>query len=395
MNKLNLKKFIIKTNKFNIGYLFFLYIYLEIISLVFLFILGLKKPNIIFINSKPIKPNNNELISNIDELGWGSNDEKKSTLKTEKCRIFLFGDSYIRMDTYKKINNLSHENYLSKLTNCEIINKGVNGYGVDQSYLNFQKSIKNYKIAQNDIIILGFPSENILRNLNRNRGFLYPKEKVTRLLLKPRFILNKGKLKLISIPKNLELKNYLSTTDIKYYPKDLIENEYFFPLKKSLNTSIKIEYSFLSKTLSIPFQMFVFPKLTRKANHSKFYKANHESNSLEILEKILIKFHEDCKVLKCKSISLDLPTASDFKEYNNYKTFPTELLNKRLKENQYNHISLTKLFYKRNKYALSKNHCLLHDGTSDGGDACNAHLNKKGHKEFLNILAENVQILKN
>ena len=50
--------------------------------------------------------------------------------------------------------------------------------------------------------------------------------------------------------------------------------------------------------------------------------------------------------------------------------------------------------YEKNKSALSEKYCFFHDGTMDGGDQCNAHFNKKGHKEFLKILAENIQIKK-
>ena len=116
MNVFNLNKFSRKINKVNILYLIILYIYIEIISLVFLYLLGLKNPNIVFINSKPINLRNRELISNFNELGWGSNDKKNSTLQIKNnCRIFLFGDSYIRMDIYKKINSY-HLKVLSKLT---------------------------------------------------------------------------------------------------------------------------------------------------------------------------------------------------------------------------------------------------------------------------------------
>jgi hypothetical protein len=96
-----------------------------------------------------------------------------------------------------------------------VANYGVEGYGTDQAYLRFQIN----KEDKSRIIILGFLTENIIRNVNQYRR---PRQG-DKFTLKTRFILsNDGKLELISLP-NLTYEEFLDWIN---NPESYFEYEY-------------------------------------------------------------------------------------------------------------------------------------------------------------------------
>ena len=134
-----------------IFYFLFLIFWFESISLISLFFLSKRLPNVVF-NSKnynfDLKSSKNNLN---DPLGWGSEDLKELTIiPTKNFRVHMFGDSFISFSPYKllKYNNelISPENIISSKTGCKIFNYGVEAYGSDQAFLKFKEQIKKKKI---------------------------------------------------------------------------------------------------------------------------------------------------------------------------------------------------------------------------------------------------------
>ena len=109
-------------------------------------------------------------------------------------RILTFGDSYTHCDGV-----LNHETWQAIMesydSNMEVINFGVGGYGTDQAYLRYLEEGRQY---QSHIVLIGFMTENIKRNVNRYRPFYFPPTSMP--LAKPRFIIKNGKLSLIPNP---------------------------------------------------------------------------------------------------------------------------------------------------------------------------------------------------
>ena len=77
----------------------------------------------------------------------------------------------------------------------EVLNFGVKGFGTDQAFLRYKKDGIKYN---SHIVLIGFMSENIFRNVNVFRPFYLKNTKFP--LTKPRFILEKNKLVLLNNP---------------------------------------------------------------------------------------------------------------------------------------------------------------------------------------------------
>jgi hypothetical protein len=100
-------------------------------------------------------------------------------------RILILGDSFTFGDQVSDNETYSH--YLQEmLPNTEVINMGVHGYGHDQMLILFKEEGIRY---QPDIVILGFLPLDMSRNLLDFRDYA-----------KPRFVLEKGELKLTGTP---------------------------------------------------------------------------------------------------------------------------------------------------------------------------------------------------
>jgi hypothetical protein len=102
-----------------------------------------------------------------------------------KQRILIFGDSFTYGDDVSDHETYSY--YLQQLLpNAEIINMGVHGYGHDQMLVLLQEEGIKYKP---DIVILGFVTADMNRNILHFRDYA-----------KPRFIVERNTLRLIGSP---------------------------------------------------------------------------------------------------------------------------------------------------------------------------------------------------
>ena len=106
--------------------------------------------------------------------------------------VSVYGDSF----TYGDGVSAEHSwaNVLSKRLGCRVANYGMSGYGTDQALLRFETNAED----EAPVVVLGHLSLNVMRNVNRLRGLLYPQ---TRYGLKPRFILDENaELELLPLP---------------------------------------------------------------------------------------------------------------------------------------------------------------------------------------------------
>ena len=118
---------------------------------------------------------------------------------SQEIPISAYGDSFTAGFGVKP--EYTWSNVLGKMLGCPIENYGVPGYGTDQAYLRFHDN------TQDDakIVLFGYLSENIQRNVNQLRNFLAP---INQCQTKPRFVLDeKGQLDLVPVPQ-LSEKNY-------------------------------------------------------------------------------------------------------------------------------------------------------------------------------------------
>ncbi|MBZ0166189.1 MAG: hypothetical protein K8I00_05225 [Candidatus Omnitrophica bacterium] len=111
-----------------------------------------------------------------------------------RIRVATFGDSF----TFG--HGVDYEEtwqaYLeAQQPRWEVINFGVSGYAQDQALLRYLHEGRSYHPR---VVILGFNSENVFRNLNVFRPFYSPKTEFP--LTKPRFLLHDGHLQEFNNP---------------------------------------------------------------------------------------------------------------------------------------------------------------------------------------------------
>jgi len=136
---------------------------------------------------------------------------------------------------------------------------GVGGYGTDQAYLRFKLNTQD----KSKVVIMGFLTENIFRNVNQFRNLLYPDH---RYALKPRFILDRdGNLELIPLI-NVS-KNEL------YSPREragiIFKARIFFFLKTSA-IQIALDFPYTLSVLKCVKHYYLQAKFAGKPTHSDF-----------------------------------------------------------------------------------------------------------------------------
>lgn len=112
-------------------------------------------------------------------------------------RILVFGDSATMGDYIKQ--NETFEFLLNKWKqNVEFINFGVGGYNMGQSYLHF-KTLKD-KLQFDGVYLVFSPRDDLWRDINVSRFMVNGWDSHWSLLMLPRFVIERGSLKLIPPP---------------------------------------------------------------------------------------------------------------------------------------------------------------------------------------------------
>jgi hypothetical protein len=133
---------------------------------------------------------------------------------------FCFGDEVAFDDTWGRLLELR----LRELgLEAEVLNFGVNGYGMDQALLRWRKS---GRAAAPTIVVLGFQPENLLRNVNVFRPVYFPETGVP--LTKPRFVLQGDDLVAVNLPALPPLAEAQALRDLAHHPLVAYEPVYRF-----------------------------------------------------------------------------------------------------------------------------------------------------------------------
>lgn len=131
-------------------------------------------------------------IGETNSLGARNAREYPRKKPAGKLRIAAFGDSFThgsQMPTAFTWQAILEEHD----PRLEVLNFGVEGYGLDQAYLRY---LKDGVGCSPDIVLICYMSENLARHVNVFRGFYTGTPYV-----KPRFLLDeKGELKLLPCP---------------------------------------------------------------------------------------------------------------------------------------------------------------------------------------------------
>jgi len=173
------------------------------------------QPNISSLNEQQIaaltalvqqKSRTNHAIAPDPVLGWrpvieansaGMRDDSEYAREAAEgvLRIAAYGDSF----TYASDVALkdSWGKHLMRLEpSIQLFNYGAPAYGLDQAFLRYRKNKQEYKT---DIVLIGYMSENLARNVNVFRPFYSPAYRQV-IFTKPRFELGDEELVLLPNP---------------------------------------------------------------------------------------------------------------------------------------------------------------------------------------------------
>jgi hypothetical protein len=244
-------------------------------------------------------------------LGWrdtgelGEYDARTSpdNLSAWSPCVSLYGDSYIY--GLEASPEKAWGNQLAKQLKCKVLNFAVQGYGADQAYLKFSdKTSDPSKLA-----ILGVVSENIVRNVNQNRAFIYPAVVGP---LKPRFRLDDAhQLELVPMP----TINASSYDDYIHHPERLFPYEFFIP-GSSLYAQQRVGFPYSVRLLlglryKRIYDSLLFYIFWSRPWFADFYDPAHSSRAFEVTSKIIDRFVSDAKRREKVPIVMFVPTSRD------------------------------------------------------------------------------------
>lgn len=126
--------------------------------------------------------------------GFRSDKDYTTPLSEDILRIAIFGDSFVHGDEVSIEHTIGSQLETLFPERAEVFNYGISGYGTDQAILLAERESKH---TQPQVLLLGFLTEHLARNVNRLRRFYVP-DLENPFLSKPRFILKNNQLTLLS-----------------------------------------------------------------------------------------------------------------------------------------------------------------------------------------------------
>ena len=262
-------------------------------------------------------------IAKYNYLDFG---QRKNIHTYKKKNISTFGDSFVFC---KHVNDQdTWQSFLSKRTNSNVINFGVNNYGLDQSFLRYSLIKKKIKTK---IVIIGFVPETITRIKSKWKHFY---EYGNILGFKPSYRINNNRLVFEKNPLNntdillnkKRLKNLvfkLKKKDHWYkhkFSKDLIKFPYSFSFFKNINRNSKIliNYIFFWMTNNDIYQERAWDAVLEE-NQKIIKDCYNDTLSTTLLSKIIQKFIVDVEKEKSLPFMVIFPYKVDVLEYKKFK----------------------------------------------------------------------------
>jgi hypothetical protein len=192
----------------------------------------------------------------------------------------LYGDSFTY--GFEVSDEAAWGNLLAQRLGCRVANFGGVGYGTDQAYLRFRTTG-----GAGDFVVLGYLSENIVRNVTRNLGFLYPKQSYA---LKPRFVADdRGKLDLVPLPDltPAAFRELVAGSSASFDHEDLLPGTAFGAVLGGFPHTLSV--------LSALGNFRVRARLAGRAFWEDFYREDHPTHALQITRAIMNAFAREVR----------------------------------------------------------------------------------------------------
>ena len=234
----------------------------------------------------------------------GSRISRDSPAAGAPC-LSMYGDSFVFGAEVS--DEYSWGNQIAQRLRCRVLNYGVPGYGTDQAYLRFLHNDGD----RSDRVILNILTEDIVRNVNQNRGYLIAAAGVGPL--KPMFYFDgQDQLRLEPTPR-LGPDSY---DDLVANPRHIFKRDYFVP-GSNLYAKPRVGFPYsagmigalAAKRLK---DSLISTFVTRPPWWEDFADPSHPSRAFAITETIVDRFVETARKRGKRPIVSFLPQAREY-----------------------------------------------------------------------------------
>jgi hypothetical protein len=222
----------------------------------------------------------------------------------------VFGDSFTF--GHEVAGDQTYAHYLGLRLGCRVANYGVGGYGTDQALLRFRERFHEPA----GLVVLAHYSENVIRNVNRYRGFLTG----GRFGWKPRFALDgAGRLELLPMPEP-------APGALARFGRDgpPLAGEFFWPGGPAGIVSLEFPYSFSMARLLGHYRLRA--RLEGRPSYEPFYDADHASGALAVTSAILAAFVEEAGARGQRPVVMVIPDEQDLVRLGDGRGLPYQAL---------------------------------------------------------------------
>ncbi len=295
-----------------------------------------------------IKENGTSELYQANSSGIRSIKEYMQKPSNRIFRIAAFGDSFTHCDDVT--NNDTWESTIENTdANIEVINFGVGGFGLDQAYLRYLQDGKQYN---SHIVLIGFMSENIHRDVNVFRPFYEPDTGIP--LAKPRFRIQGENLSLLSNPMH-HLDDYKILLS---HPKETLSrmgmNDYYYQYRYK---SGRYDWSPTIRLI----KLFRYTVKNKSSSNSITVndRYNERSEEFRVTVRIFDEFYREVTENKSIPIILVFPRESDISRYQKQKQTQYSPLLSYFDSQGYRYIDLVEIFEQaeiKNIFVSGKGH---------------------------------------
>ena len=238
----------------------------------------------------------------------------------EDACVAVYGDSFTQGgDSSSPSTRWASQ--LSVLLGCYVANYGMGGYGTDQAYLRFEE----HEDPRPSIAVLGIHTENVLRNLTRNRDLIAYERWYA---LKPRFALSESRqLFLVPLPE-LTHQEYLRSIGVER-PFLPMEHESFQPDGPAGVVALRFPFTVAVVRNLLHFHGFR-ARLERRPEWTYYWAEDSEFDGLDITLGIWGLFATTARARGIEPLLLVLPHPEDFYYFQRTRVWPYQPLLDRL-----------------------------------------------------------------
>jgi hypothetical protein len=217
--------------------------------------------------------------------------------------VAVFGDSYTWGDEVGPAD--AYANVLAQDLGCRVSNYGVGGYGTDQALLRYERLNPDAPV-----VVLGHFADNIIRNVNQERGFLTNQP----FGLKPRFIERNGTLDLIPLPSFTEEQYARVGEDAP----TLLPYDYFRPGGPA--GVVTRGFPYLVSAVRAFGHYRIRARLHDEPSYAAFYRADHPSGALQVTTEIAKRFVATAKSRGQAPLVVLIPDIKDLQSFRAHGT---------------------------------------------------------------------------